>query len=330
MARSLRTIVLIGSLCLFAAASGVRADENTAANNDQFKGQPLSLSNSAVPQDSQQSTGGSSGSTSGSTTTSSDSGNGFMGVGEVFQIREANPNVRAQQWELLTTGIWNTRSQNGPDDNGRRHRGYWRRGGGDQRGLDEVRAGVSLKYGITDDLSLGVEVVPILLGQGGDQGAGDISILYHWRIIKEDSSMPAIAQWGRMRIPTGDGSSGVDGEFHATLTKTIADKTRAHLDGFVMAANGEPGEYSDDRRDHFKWGIGPGFDYQFADNLLGVLNYLHRNSEFEGNHNNNILEMGTHWQIDTANSLRFMVDVGLDGGDDTPNLGAKLQWGLAW
>lgn len=325
MARKTHFFMACGVCCLaFAATPVAQADEAKPANANLFQGQPLSLSNSEAiaPQDK---------AAEGSAAATSD--NGFMGVNELFQIREANPNVRAQQWELLVGTSWATRSQTGSDERegGRRGRGWGRRGNSQvNRNLDEVRAATSIKYGITDDLSLGLEVVPIRLGEGDDEGAGDLSILYHWRIVKESDAMPAIAQWGRMRIPSGDGSSGVDAEFHGTFTKTLAPNFRAHLDGFVMTANGEPGETDTSYRQHFQWGIGPGFDYSCCENVRLILNYLHRNSTFEGNHNNNILELGTAWQIDASNAVRFAFDIGLDGEDDTPNLGAKLQWGLTW
>jgi len=94
-----------------------------------------------------------------------------------------------------------------------------------------------------------------------------------------------------------------------------------------MVENGQAcgGEDEDERRD-FQWGVGPGFDYEFDEKTMGVLNYLMRSSEEESNHNLNILEMGMTRELVPGQHIKAAVDMGLDGAGETPNLGAKLQW----
>ncbi len=231
---------------------------------------------------------------------------GYLGVSEFFNIREANPNVGAGGWELRLPAAWNTRSD-GRDDN--------------------FLLGPALKYGITDDLFVGLELAPLNLGDSRDQGNGDLNLLVHWRLLRENDTMPAVATWARMRIPSGQGSRGVDGEFHGTITKTIVGALRAHLDGFVMTANGERTAFEDDRR-HFQWGVGPGFDYALDDQTLLLLNYLHRSSNLYGNHNINLLEIGVNRQLSATQAVKAAIDIGLDDGPETPNFGAKLEWSL--
>lgn len=236
---------------------------------------------------------------------------GFRGVSEFFNIREANPNVATGEWEFQVPMGWTTRSDAGDDD---------------------FALATALKYGITDDLFLGLEVLPLNLGDGRDQGNGDLGLIAHWRIVRETDAMPAFATWMRMRVPTGQGSSGVDGEFHGTLSKSIADRLRVHLDGFVMTANGERGEQFDNNEDrrHFQWGVGPGLDYELCESTLLVMNYLHRNSFNYGAANQNILEFGVNQKLFGSHTLKAAIDVGLDDNEDTANFAAKLQWGFTF
>jgi hypothetical protein len=142
--------------------------------------------------------------------------------------------------------------------------------------------------------------------------------------------MPAFATWAEMRMPSGHDSSGVDGELHFNLTKTLATNFRGHLEGYIMTANGARGGDDEENRRHFQWGVGPGFDYQFNDDTIGILNYVNRVSEEYGGHNQNILELGLAHEIAEGQHLKAAIDIGLDGRDETPNFGAKLQWSIDW
>lgn len=236
----------------------------------------------------------------------------FRGVSDFFNIREANPQVSKGEWELEVTSEWATRS-NGEDDD---------------FGLEQ-----SIKYGITDDIFVELEVVEPSLGDGGDQGNGDLNLILFERVLKENETLPAIGLQQEMRIPSGDDSSGVDGTFSLIFTKHIVDKLRAHLEGYIETANGSQGAGGDDRR-NFQWGVGPGFDYQIDDKTLALINYLNRSSEDYGHHNQNILELGVTREIAktdrTEQIVKFATDIGLDGQEETPNFGVKLLWEIGW
>ncbi len=233
---------------------------------------------------------------------------GYRGASEFFNIREANPNVGKGQFEFLVRSAWTTRSDGRDDD---------------------VNIGSELKYGITNDLFVGVELLPLNLGDGDNVGNGDLGLTVFNRFVRETDTLPAIAAWARMRIPTGDGSAGVDAEFHGTFTKQVATNCRLHLDGFVMTANGGRDERDDNRR-HFQWGIGAGTDYQLDDDTLLLANYLHRSSDQYGHHNQNILELGVDRRITEGQNLKIAADIGLDGAEETPNFALRLQYGFVW
>lgn len=227
----------------------------------------------------------------------------YREVDDFFNIREANSNVERGEWEAEQSFAWETRSDHSDDD---------------------IYLWTSLKYGITDDLFIELEVYPLNLGDGDNQGSGDLNLKAFWQVLDETECLPAFATWAEMRIPSGEGSSKVDGIFHFTLTKSWDCKFRTHFDGFVETANGGHGIEEFERR-HFQWGLGPGFDYAFDDNTLGVLNYLMRSSDEYGRHNSNILEIGAVRKLAEPLHLKAALDVGLDGQDEAPNFGAKLQ-----
>lgn len=140
--------------------------------------------------------------------------------------------------------------------------------------------------------------------------------------------MPAMAVWAEGRFSTGDGSSGVDGELHLNLTKTFAERWRAHLEGFVETANGARGGEDEENRRNFQWGLGPGIDYQIDDDTIAVLNYLNRTSEEDGNPNQNIVQIGLNRRIAPGQHMKAAVDFGVDGHESTPDISAKIQWSI--
>lgn len=231
----------------------------------------------------------------------------YREISDFFNIREAYSNVERGEWEFETSVEWETSSGES----------------------DEYGPGFSLKYGITDTFHIELEVLPLILGNGGDQGNGDLALILFKEFWKESDWVPAFGAWVEGRFPTGDGSSGVDGELHFNLTKQVATNCRAHLEGFIKTANGSRGADDEDRRD-FQWGAGPGFDYSFSDDTIVAINYLNRVSDHVGDHNENIVELGLAQRIAHNQHLKFAVDVGVDGQESTPNLGAKILWSIEW
>jgi hypothetical protein len=232
----------------------------------------------------------------------------YKEVSDFFNIREANSSVEQGEWELEVEGEWVTGAGAGDDD---------------------FSLAVPIKYGITNDLFVELEVMPMNMGDGGDGGAGDLALQVFYQFLHETDALPAFATWAEMRIPSGDQSSGVDGELHFNLTKTLCSKFRAHFEGWIMTANGSRGEAEGNRRD-FQWGVGPGFDYEIDAKTIAVLNYLMRSSEEEGHHNQNILEFGLAREIVEHQWVKAALDVGLDGQEETPEFGFKLMWDLSW
>jgi len=230
-------------------------------------------------------------------------------VDEFFNIREANANMDKGSWAIELPVGWATRSNH--------HR-------------DEVTAGALLNYGLTNDAYVALEAGPLTLGQGGDQGNGDLNLILFQQLLHEAAQRPALAIWGEMRIPSGQGSSGVDATFHLNATKSFSHGLRTHAEIFVETANGGSSPQERENRRALQWGAGPGFDYALDSQTLVILNYLNRSSEERGHHNQNILEFGFCRALGESQQIKLAVDVGLDGQRETPNIAVRFEWELDW
>ena len=264
----------------------------------------------------------------------SPSGSGYLGVDDFFRIREANPNVKSCQWQFELNSAWSTfRSGAGRDDD-------W-------------TVGASLKYGITDDVFAEFEVLPVNFGDGsdfsarsnrfrfgrrrnvtGDDGNGESNLKLFWRFLREQDIMPAMAVWSELRLPTGEGSSKMDWNIRLNATKTIWDRFRAHMAGWLETDNGARGGFDNrffgDRR-NFQWGMGAGVDYSLDEQNVLVLNYENRSSEYDGNSNTNSFEAG--WVHHLSPSQQLMVGTVYDdtrGFQEGPRWTAKVQWSVAF
>ena len=233
-------------------------------------------------------------------------GSAYREVSGFFNVREANANVTQGEWEFEVPAIWET----------------------DVDGDDDEYVGASLKYGFSDQTFLELELIPVRLGDGGDHGAGDLALQLFHNFFQEEGNHPAIGAWIEGRFPTGEGSSGIDGELGASITKTLADRWRAHLAGFVETANGAPGGEDENGRRDFQWGAGVGLDYQCSDRTIGLINYFNKAAEENGNSNLNILEIGFAHELCEGQHLKGALDIGLDGHEHNPDFGAKLQWSI--
>lgn len=242
-------------------------------------------------------------------TTTESSEYGFGGLGDFWNVREANSNLKQGQWNIETTWAWGTRSDNSDDD---------------------LTGAAALRYGVTDDLFVELELYPLNFGDGDSQGNGDLGVIVFWNPIKETDSSPAFGTYIEGRAPSGDDSRGVDAEWHWIVTKTLMPKLRAHFEGFIMTANGGRSGAQDYGRRPFQWGVGPGFDYAITDSTKAVINYVNRSSDQYGNQNLNILELGIAQALGENQYVCAGVDIGLDDGDETPNFVMKAQWGLTW
>jgi hypothetical protein len=207
----------------------------------------------------------------------------------------------------------------------------------------------SLRWGPCKNVEVFASV-PIWLGDGGDMGAvedgnGDTYVGFTWRLLEPQDIWPALALGATARIPTGDGSSGVDAELRLILTNEYDSGIRSHINIFGKSVNkvstpvipippprggptwGDPSPHPSYPR-HFQWGVVLGLDGPLcADGAVRwVADYMNRSSYHYGAGNLNILELGWEWTMSEAHKLGMSMQIGLDDNDDTPNFGAGISY----
>lgn len=215
----------------------------------------------------------------------------------------------------------------------------------------------SLTWGACENVEVFAEV-PIWVGAGGDklgvleEGNYDSYIGFTWRIAEPEDIWPAAAIRTRFRLPTGDGSSGVDAEARLILTNEYDSGIRSHINLFANSVNKGPNGPADtelslagvgdlleifggaedvaDPR-HLQCGVVVGLDGPLCGDgaVRWVVDYLHRSSFYYGRSDVNVLELGWEWTMEEARKLGLSVQIGLDDEDDTPNFGAVLGYAVA-
>ncbi len=148
------------------------------------------------------------------------------------------------------------------------------------------------------------------------------------------------------RIPTGDNSEKLDGEFRFIMTNDYGSGIRSHVNAWLTTANGMdndggsvdfddtiPGFALQDELDrrHLQWGIAVGMDGPLCANgaVRWVLDYMNSSSEYYGRNNTQVLEAGWEWNIDDSRKMGMALQAGLDRVGDTPNFGVGINYSSA-
>lgn len=186
----------------------------------------------------------------------------------------------------------------------------------------------SLTWGCCENVEVFAEV-PVWVGDGGDkpgleEGNADTMLGFTWRFMEPADGMPAAAIRTTARVPTGDGSNGVDAEARLILTNEYDSGIRSHLNAFAATINGDN---DPDLRD-FQWGVVLGLDGPLCGDgaVRWVADYLHRSGFHNGTSNMHMLELGWEWDMAEMQKLGMSVQIGLDRVDDTPNFGAGIAY----
>jgi hypothetical protein len=228
---------------------------------------------------------------------------------DLWQMEDARP-VRQGQVDLRFTTRWVTRTTPYADTD------------------DDVIVQPAIVWGAFQNFELSTNV-PVWLGDAGDAGPNkdgnaDTNVGVLWRFLEPQGIWPAMALGGRMRIPTGSRSSGVDGEVRLVLTNEYDSGIRSHINGLLRTVNGN----NDENARHFQWGIILGLDGPLCAGgaVRWLADYVHRSSEHYGASNINLLELGWEWRIAEAHALGMSTQIGLDDNEDTPNFGATMTY----
>ncbi len=183
-------------------------------------------------------------------------------------------------------------------------------------------------WGASDrlELSIGVPLNHVENFNSALDGNYDTNIGGQYRFTEQEGHWPALALAGNLRIPTGDGSSGVDYEMRLVLSNDWENGLRSHFNLFGEITNGNNLEPWDQR--DFQYGAVIGVDGPLcADGAVRwVADYMYRISEVEGGGGQNIGEAGWQWQINDTSKLGMSVQLSLDRAEDASDVGAALTY----
>ena len=246
-------------------------------------------------------------------------------MGQDADTAAGGPNLLSEAWQMddavtLPTGQVDLRFSFGWET------ASFPANGGDSD--DDFSIQPSLVWGTCNNVEVFASV-PVALGDGGDVGAldrsnADTMIGFTWRFAEPMDAWPAMALKATARVPTGDNSSGVDGELRLIMTNDYDSGIRSHLNFFGQTVNGN----NDPGLDHFQYGVVVGMDGPLCSNgaVRWVADYMHRSRFREGAANINLFEVGWEWEMAEAQRLGMSLQVGLDDNEDTPNVGAIITY----
>jgi len=184
--------------------------------------------------------------------------------------------------------------------------------------------------------------VPTYVDGAPREGNYDSYVSGQWRITDLDGDWGAVALGWSVRVPTGEGSNGVDATLRGIVTKDLEDGIRAHLNLWGTSVNTD--NYVNAR--DFQYGGALGFDGPLNEDgsLHWVFDYMYEISHQEGTRagstvyyssradqtggeGRNTAELGLQWQINECNKLGFAVQAGLDHAEnENPDVGASLTY----
>lgn len=193
---------------------------------------------------------------------------------------------------------------------------------------DDFTITPSLTWGACENVEA-FAALPVSVADGGnrpglDDGNVDADFGFNWRFCEPEGHMPAAALRVTVRIPTGDGSNGIDGEARLILTNEYDSDLRSHINVFAETINGD----SDEDLREFQYGLVIGMDGPLcADGAVRwVADYMNRSGFHNGTSNINILELGWEWDMNDSQKLGMSFQIGLDHTGDTPNFGAGIAY----
>ena len=168
---------------------------------------------------------------------------------------------------------------------------------------------VELEYGLVENHEL-IFAMPFQVGDGNAQGNGNIELGWHWRLWEEDGNLPAFAIRNIVLLGTGHESKSADYTLKGLFTRTLVPgSTRLHVNPFLSTINSDDSdddeilyppfiytEEEQDKRD-FRWGVAVGVDHWLRENLLLIVDYRYESSEYEGNRDQHLAEVGLDWHV---------------------------------
>ncbi|MEK6676219.1 MAG: hypothetical protein AABZ47_11275 [Planctomycetota bacterium] len=201
----------------------------------------------------------------------------------------------------------------------------------------------SIVWGVAENWELSAAVPAWLCDNGNrgpyEDGNYDTFLGALWRFAEQEGYWPAMALGAKVRIPTGEGSDGIDGVLRLNLTNEYDSGIRSHVNGLLKTVNtNNDNNLTDDddfnwwtygsggARD-FQWGVVLGLDGPLSDDARWVVDVIHRSSETNGQHNITQADAGLEYQLADNQRLGWAFNASLDhANNDAPYYGVSLTY----
>lgn len=159
-----------------------------------------------------------------------------------------------------------------------------------------------------------------------DSGLGDMILRGRYYLIEESSVMPLVAVTGRVKLPTADADRGLGtGEFDegvgVELTKTLAERWLAYLDGGYTLIGDAPGTNFNNQ-----WWYDVGVGYDVTESLhMSVFYEEYRALVNTVNNARDVLAVANYVVDDTVHLTGSLL-VGLSNGAPNYGLGGGVRF----
>ena len=210
---------------------------------------------------------------------------------------------------------------------------------------DDYGNRVELQWGVYADNEI-VFKLPANYGDG-EEGNYDLSVGWQWKLSDEQGWIPATAIYNELRLPTGNGSAGVDWELRGVFTWDVNPGTcRLHVNPFIRFMDGDnvqtnarhdrnrdrnAGNFFRNRRDevsarHFAAGGIIGVDHRLTDTTVVNIDYILDSGNLDGYSMQHSMEAGMDYELTDNQMLTWATRWTLDGDDQGDNWGFSLSY----
>lgn len=206
---------------------------------------------------------------------------------------------------------------------------------------DQVILTPEIVWGATERYEMALSV-PFWVDGDPNEGNYDSYVGGQWRITELNETLGDVALAWNVRVPTGEGSNGMDATLKGIYTHDWENGMRSHINIWGSSVNTD--NYPDSRDIQYGYSMGMDgplcadgavrwvFDTMYSSSRQeGVeptmvnYNYVPRN-DVQGEHVN-MAELGFQWQINECNKLGFAVQAGLDHAqNETPDVAASFTY----
>jgi|CXWL01.1.fsa_nt_gi hypothetical protein len=218
--------------------------------------------------------------------------------------------------------------------------GRWIDSGNSDDADDQIILTPEIVWGASEKYELFL-AVPTWVDGEPYEGNYDAYVGGQWRVTDLDGDWGAVALAWSIRVPTGEGSNGVDASLRAIVTHEYDSGIRSHFNIWGTTVNTD----NYDAR-NFQYGAVVGLDGPLCDDgaVRWVFDYMYESSHAEGSEpdmlyyaagpdpetggeQRNTAELGVQWQINETSKLGFGFQAGLDHAEnETPELAASLTY----